>query len=227
MSSYLIIDILILLGPLLLTALPQTAYWKKVPAVLITFFIVGGVYILGDLVAAKWGVWHWNPEHISGIRVQGLPIEELLFFFVTTYSCLYIYEVVIYLWSPRRVLFARTAYLILINLTGAAVALTLPRVYATSILLLLLITISLCWRLFQDFFSDMRFWIYLFSTFIPFLLFNYVLTSLPILIYNPNAIIGWRILTIPVEDFAYSFTMVVAYVVVYRIIKRRMLGETD
>ena len=48
-------------------------------------------------------------------------------------------------------------------------------------------------------------------SFIPFLLVNGVLTGCfikaPIVNYNPNEIIGFRIITIPIEDYIYNLLM--------------------
>jgi len=52
-------------------------------------------------------------------------------------------------------------------------------------------------------------------SFIPFLIVNYALTSLPVVLYNPASVWGFRILTIPIEDFFYSFSMISFYIIVY------------
>jgi lycopene cyclase domain-containing protein len=61
----------------------------------------------------------------------------------------------------------------------------------------------------------LAFWAYLISGFLLFILFNYFLTSLPVVIYNPSAVSGVRFLTIPLEDFLYNFTMMSVYLVFY------------
>jgi lycopene cyclase domain-containing protein len=50
---------------------------------------------------------------------------------------------------------------------------------------------------------------------------NYLLTSLPVVEYNPEAITGIRISTIPLEDFFYSFAMITSWLVVYELLKKR------
>ena len=68
----------------------------------------------------------------------------------------------------------------------------------------------------------------LFRTFlvslIPFFLVNGFLTgsySEPIVIYNSDEIINFRILNIPIEDFFYSFSMISLTLIVYdSLIKR-------
>jgi len=58
-------------------------------------------------------------------------------------------------------------------------------------------------------------------SFIPFFIVNYILTSLPVVEYNPEAILGIRVLTIPVEDFFYSFAMISGWIIIYCLLKER------
>jgi lycopene cyclase domain-containing protein len=61
----------------------------------------------------------------------------------------------------------------------------------------------------------LAFWTYLITGFLLFILFNYFLTSLPVVIYSPSAVSGVRFLTIPLEDFFYNFTMMSVYLAFY------------
>ncbi len=58
-------------------------------------------------------------------------------------------------------------------------------------------------------------WAYLISGFLLFILFNYFLTSLPVVIYSPSAVSRVRFLTIPIQDFFYNFTMMSVYLAFY------------
>jgi len=61
----------------------------------------------------------------------------------------------------------------------------------------------------------LAFWAYLISGFLLFILFNYFLTSLPVVIYSPSAVSGVRFLTIPLEEVFYNFTMMSVYLAFY------------
>lgn len=52
-------------------------------AVFLPPVIIGTYYALADSVAVNAGVWHFDPEQILGIFVGPLPIEEILFFYIT------------------------------------------------------------------------------------------------------------------------------------------------
>jgi hypothetical protein len=63
---------------------------------------------------------------------------------------------------------------------------------------------------------------FLVITFVPFLLFNGLLTALPVVLYNPKEIWGVRAYTIPIEDFFYSFSLLGFNALVYRLVQRRL-----
>jgi len=80
-----------------------------------------------------------------------------------------------------------------------------------------------------DILRSRNYWLYIIISMIPFMIFNYLLTSTPIVTYNPNAIWGgdglWngRFLTIPLEDFFYNFSMLSFYLLLYLYFKKRWI----
>ncbi|MBS3946230.1 MAG: lycopene cyclase domain-containing protein [Melioribacter sp.] len=71
------------------------------------------------------------------------------------------------------------------------------------------------------------YWMWILFMNLPFFLVNYILTSLPVVSYSPDAIWGIRITTIPFEDFFYSFSMLSFYLFVYLLIKKKWLKENE
>jgi lycopene cyclase domain-containing protein len=59
---------------------------------------------------------------------------------------------------------------------------------------------------------------------IPFLIVNGILTGLfleePVVSYNKNEILGIRILTIPIEDVGYAFSMLFSNLMIFEYLKR-------
>jgi lycopene cyclase domain-containing protein len=71
--------------------------------------------------------------------------------------------------------------------------------------------------LFDKLINSRNFWITIFITYIPFLIVNYILTSVPIVTYNSEAFWNIRITTIPLEDFIYSFSMIALWILFYEL----------
>lgn len=55
--------------------------WK---AVVFPTLLGGTYYSLADMVAVRSGIWFFDENQILGIRIANLPMEESLFFFVTS-----------------------------------------------------------------------------------------------------------------------------------------------
>ena len=93
MSRYLVIDLMILAGPLLFSFWPPVRYYRRWPALLFAVATVGTVYLAWDNWVTARGDWSFNPDFVLGINIFALPLEEYLFFIVVPFSCIFIYEV--------------------------------------------------------------------------------------------------------------------------------------
>ena len=93
MSLYLWVILSAFVGPLVLSFDKKVhffTYWKSV---FIGILIVASVFIAGDELFTQWKVWGFNPNYILGIYFGNLPLEEVLFFIIVPYNCLFIHEV--------------------------------------------------------------------------------------------------------------------------------------
>jgi lycopene cyclase domain-containing protein len=70
------------------------------------------------------------------------------------------------------------------------------------------------------------YWLFIIVAFIPFFVMNYLLTSIPIVLYNSQAMWNIRITTIPVEDFFYNFSLLSFYLMVYLFFKARFQKDS-
>lgn len=52
-------------------------------AIFLPPLIIGTYYALADSVAVSSGIWHFDLEQVLGIFLGPLPIEEILFFYIT------------------------------------------------------------------------------------------------------------------------------------------------
>lgn len=216
MPLYLFLDILILAIPLALSFEKRIRYYQKFPSLARAIVSVGAVFVAWDVLAVHYGDWRFNDRFIVGIKFFGLPIEEILFFIVVPYSCLFIYEVVNYFWAEREVPIAPKAVItvsVLVFIVGWLLA---GKVYTCAALSAFSLTLLVVVAVQPGLFRSINYWRFLLISGIPFLIFNGILTAMPVVIYNEAAITGARFFTIPYEDFFYSFVLLTLNLLIYR-----------
>jgi len=223
MSLYLFLNILIIIFPLSLSFERKIEYYRKILPVLASIILVSSIFIIWDLIATYRGDWGFNLEYISGLKLFNLPVEEILFFLTVPFSILFIYETVIFYIPDNKIYYNKTLY------TSAAVffliisVLNFSRYYTFTVFLFtaLFIIITMLW--FDEIFRSRNYWLFILISYAPFLIFNYILTSLPVVWYASQSILGIRIITIPIEDFFYSYSLISAYLLVYLFFKEKWL----
>lgn len=221
MSLYLIINILIIAVPLALSFESKISFYKRLKAFFFSIMIVSSIYIVWDAIATMRGDWGFNDYYLLGIRFFSLPLEEILFFITVPYSCIFIYETVNLYIKNKQIrihpyLFISTALIIFVS-----AIIYYQQYYTITVLLFSSIFIITSFFFNKDLIQSSNFWFTVIITFIPFLVVNYILTSLPIVWYNQSAIWGARFLTIPYEDFFYSFSMISWWIFFYNFGKKK------
>jgi lycopene cyclase domain-containing protein len=193
-------------------------YFKKWKYLFIGIAAMLILFIPWDIYFTMKGIWWFNEKYILGTKIFSLPIEEWLFFLIIPFACIFIYEVLNYFIKKDVLkLVARPFYAISAILLMILAFMYSDRLYTlitfglTSLSLILLVVMNPVWR--------GRFLLMFVVSLIPFLLINGVLTgsfiSEAVVNYNPTAITGFRINTIPVEDSVYSFLMLLIVVTIY------------
>ena len=207
---YLLIDGLTLAGPLVLSFDRRVAFFRRWKYLFPSIGLMMAVFVPWDMAFTHMGVWRFNPQYLSGYRIFNLPIEEVLFFVVVPYACVFIYDclnsyikndVLSRIWRPIGMMLA-------IALIGIGVWKS-PQLYTsitfiiTGVFLLFNVLNRTAW------FS--RFLLAYFVSVVPFCLVNGVLTGSwiedQIVWYNSDHIINVRVGTIPIEDVIYSLLM--------------------
>jgi len=225
--NYLIIDFLIIIFPLIFSFKWKFKYYSYFKPLAASIAIVGISYIIWDIIVTYRGDWSFNYDYLIGIEIFGLPIEEISFFIVVPFACIFIYENLVYFVKDKKVFFSKWFYLtiaaifIILGLIFNKQDYTILAMFSCALFFILAPT------LFPDVLKSRLFWFYIVLSFIPFIIFNYLLTSIPVVMYNSNAIWGtkeaWngRFITIPFEDFFYNFSMLAFYFLVYVYFKNR------
>jgi lycopene cyclase domain-containing protein len=223
--NYITLDFLILIFPLILSFKWKFRYYKYYKPLFASITIVGLAYIIWDAIVTFRGDWWFNKEYLIGFEIAGLPIEEILFFIVVPYSCIFIYENLVYFIKDKEILYNKYFYYLLSILFIIFGLIFYYQDYTILSLLSCALFFFIANQFYPNILKSRNFWLYIFISFVAFLIFNYLLTSTIIVFYNPGAIWGIRITTIPLEDFFYNFSMLSFYLMFYKIFKRKLIKE--
>jgi lycopene cyclase domain-containing protein len=223
MSTYLAVDLLSLGVPLLFTlAGPWRADGREWLRILAAVAGVAVPFIAWDAAFTARGVWSFNPDHLTGLRLFGLPLEEVLFFICIPFACLFIYRVArsrLPMAIPRGPLRALWMALAAACALAALPALAQGRAYSLSAFGLA--ALGLAWHARRLPSWSGHFLAALALHYLPFFLVNGILTALPVVLYDGGEFYGFRIGSIPVEDAAYSLCLLLANVTLYEALAPR------
>ncbi len=223
MYLYLYINLAIIIFPLIISFETKwIKYYSKIKPVALSILSVGTAFVAWDALATSRGHWSFNPIYLVGWKFLGLPFEEILFFVTVPYSCLFTYEALAYFLKDASLI--RLGKLPLI----VGIALTLlsfvfvNKEYTFLAMLSVGISVLVADRVIENIFCSRLYWGYIILTFALFFIFNYLLTSLPIVEYSSQAISGLRLTTIPIEDFMFNFSMLTLYLAIYLLVSRKL-----
>jgi lycopene cyclase domain-containing protein len=222
--TYLLINIFIIAVPLWYTRDERTAYYRRWSAVGFSIAVVSGAYLIWDIFVTARGEWSFNSRYLTGLRVFNLPLEEVLFFVTVPYSCLFIYEVVLYATQGKNFHLPKAAVVAASALLLAASILVHDQGYSSKSLASCALFLLAALLLDRPLLNSTQYWGWLAICYVPFLIVNSILTALPVVEYHPAAIFGLRVFTIPVEDFFYNYSMLSFYLLAYRMRRSRLAG---
>ena len=209
MSLYFKVLLFSFIIPFIFSFHQKIKFYKFFKQIAASLSLIGFFFIIWDIYFTKIGVWGFDKKHHSSIMLSNLPLEEVLFFFVIPFVCVFTYFVL----SEKKVLNLNinTTFLKLICILLIVLAVLFFKNAYTISVLILTILILLYIIYYRPDWIGYFFSMYLIIHLFPFLLVNGVLTGyitdLPPVWYDSNNIIGVRLGTIPVEDFLYSFIL--------------------
>lgn len=180
------------------------------------------VYILWDIYFTAQQVWSFSSSYTIGIQVANLPIEEVLFFFIVPYCCVFIYECVCSYFPRLQNKKWADKFLILLAAALAITAIVFFSKRYTSYTFLGLSFFILIIFLLKNYlksFDAVSFIISYCIILIPFLFVNGFLTAIPVVSYNNAENLGIRIYTIPFEDVFYGMLLILMNIVFYEKLK--------
>ena len=224
--TYFLILAIAVAGPIALSFDKKVAFYTKWKYLLLSMLIPALLYIAWDIYFTYKGTWSFNEKYyVTASRVFNLPLEEILFFFLVPYCCVFIYECIRSYFPGLKN--KRAGDIILISLAIFLLVTAIifhNRMYTSWVCKLLPAYIGLIY-LFRKYFRSfdaISFLAAFLIIIVPFLLVNGFLTALPVVEYNDTEILNIRIYTIPVEDVFYGMLLTLMNISIYeKVLKRK------
>jgi len=219
--TYLFINALTIVFPLILSFDRRVQFYKKWRFLWPGMLITGLVFLGWDMVFVVEGVWRFNDQYTIGVNINNLPIEEILFFFTVPFSCVFVYACLNYyirLEIPELSPKPFTGGMILLSL--GIIILCFNRVYTLvtfGFLMVLLLYIqyirSVKWM--------GKFYRAYIVCLLPFFIINGLLTAIPVVEYNDHRNLGVRLWTIPLEDMFYMMALLLMNIAFFEYFSKR------
>ena len=217
--EYLLFNLIVIAGPVVSEFNPQIRRISQWRLKLLTNGIVMIPYVIWDVLVTG-SHWQFNKAYTLDFRLLGLPIEEWLFFITVPFGCLLVWETL-----PEKRLSRLRSHLRHIR-TGLYTALPIGlwifstgHQYTGLVLCCFGIVGAVDRVLKTDLLLQPKTYIYLAIVSGLILVFNGYLTARPVVLYGEAFQSGYRILTIPVEDFGYGFTLTLFNAMLYEKLK--------
>lgn len=182
-------------------------------------------FIIWDMWFTKKGVWWFDTKYIIGYSFGGLPYEEMMFFWLIPFSCVFTYYVIdkyfqlAWMEKLNRVLV----------LLSMLVLFVIAWIYHDKIYTLLTAIVTIATLFYLHFIAHKK-WLtkasFVYTILLPgFFAVNGVLTGTgiasPIVNYRSSDLIGFRILTIPIEDMVYGYSLILLNIYFFKLFQDR------
>lgn len=218
---YSILLLITIFFPLAFSFEKRIHYFSKWPAFFKAVTPVALIFIIWDAWFTITGVWGFNSNYHTSLKILRLPFEEWAFFVVIPFSCLFIYESLRYFFPgitlgkiDRPLTLGLAIFFLTIGFTKWSALYTATTFLLSGFFCLyhfMFLQSSVVWR--------GHFYVTYVVSWIPFLLINGALTGAftkqPVVVYNPDEYFGIRIGTIPVDDSVYSFLLLFSVTTLY------------
>ena len=183
------------------------------------------LFLIWDAFFTDLKVWGFNENYCIGLKFLAMPIEEWLFFFVIPFCSLFIHFALTKTF-PKLLLnktITRIVSTSIIIVVTVVLILNFTKYYTAINFSLLLVTLLLAMRFY--FKQLQQFLITFLIILIPFFVVNGVLTGAatpePVVWYNDAENLGIKIVTIPIEDVGYAFTMLFGNLMIFEFLNTK------
>ncbi len=222
-SEYLLLNLLIISGPVALSFDRRVRFLHHWPQALAAITPVATLFLLWD-VWVSGRHWSFNPSFTMDIRWFGLPPGEWFFFLSVPFALIFVWEVLRYYWPERfHPVESQIHWLSVLFFLLAPIAWAFDKEYTALMLLALAIAVAAD-RLLKTrvLHRSGTLWYFLLAT-LMMLIINGYLTARPVVLYQKQFQLGIRLFTIPLEDFGYGYALLLLTIVFYEKFRRSSL----
>jgi len=227
MYTYLTINILTMVLPVLLSFEKRIHYVKKWKYAFAAAAVTGFFFVLWDQVFTALGVWGFNKKYLIGIFLEGVPIEEILFFVSIPFAGIFIYEVVC-CFVPKDIL--KTTVKPITYVIGSSLVVVgifnFSKLHTLVVFVLLALLFLLHIKAIKSSYLG-RFYVAYSASLIPIFLVNWMLANgiksvdtAPVIWYNNAENLAIRVGGIPVENALYCMLLLLVNITLYEYFKR-------
>ena len=223
MSTYFQVLTFSIIIPLIFSFHHKIQFYKKWPMFIKANILVAIPFLIWDELFTRHGVWGFTNEHLTGISFFNLPIEEILFFIIIPYCCVFTYEVFLKfsLKNHQTTQLLTLALGIIILIVGI---LLYTKIYTAVTFISLGILLIILFSHNKEFINTF-YLTYIVITASFFIIVNGILTGgtleNPPVWYNNDETLNIRIWTIPIEDFFYSMLLILSNIWLFEIFKSK------
>jgi lycopene cyclase domain-containing protein len=97
MSKYMTVLFVSGLAPFVLSFWPPLKFYRNWPSLLRSLLLILIIFGSWDCFAVLRGHWYFNPQGVGDVKIVNLPLEEVLFFVVIPFCCIFTWEIVKYI----------------------------------------------------------------------------------------------------------------------------------
>ncbi|MFK8036758.1 MAG: lycopene cyclase domain-containing protein [Crocinitomicaceae bacterium] len=215
MKLYILLILLTIIFPLLLSFDKKVQFYRQFKPLFLAISIIGGFFIIWDIWFTSMAIWGFNDEHLLGINIGNLPLEEVLFFVVVPYACLFIHNVFSTYWPIKENISSAKNFTYLWVFGSIVLAVMYyDHFYTVSATFLSALTGLILLNNSNEYISNV--WRSFLIVIIPFFIINGALTGAftdaPVVWYNDLHNMCIRLITIPLDDIFYNFTLIVGII---------------
>ncbi len=222
-AEYLIFNIVVAAGPIACSFEKRVYFFKRWHQAVAAVLIVAVPFIIWDALVTG-SHWWFNERFISGVYIAGLPLGEWLFFLTVPFACLFVWEVLNLETErlDREITLNAFIWVAVASLVGT-VCLALGKHYTMLVAYALALIPIVDKILKTGILKRSLTYIFLLISTGLMLIFNGYLTARPVVLYNADYQLDWRVFTIPVEDFGYGYALLLLTLMLYEYLKRRAI----